>query len=70
MDRISQLHGLLTNSKPLDYLQGAEPKLEGLTPTLDLSLFREALSKTRQSIVSKSISTSYHLMKLLYTSKT
>ncbi len=37
---------------PLDYLQHVEPKLEGLTPSLDLSLFREAESKTRLSFVS------------------
>ncbi|XP_064397134.1 histone acetyltransferase KAT7-like isoform X3 [Halichondria panicea] len=49
VDRISQLHGLLSNAMPLDYLQHVEPKLEGLTPSLDLSLFREAESKTRLS---------------------
>ena len=52
VDRISQLHGLLSNAMPLDYLQHVEPKLEGLTPSLDLSLFREAESKTRLSFVS------------------
>ncbi len=52
MDRISQLHGLLTNAMPLDYLQHIQPKLEGLTPSLDLGLFREAESKTRLSFVS------------------
>lgn len=47
--RITQLHGLLVGT---NYLRGEEPKLEGLTPTQDLNLFREAQELTKQSLVS------------------
>ncbi len=50
--RISQLHGLLVPNQPLDYLSNLpEPRLEGVAPTLDLSLFREAQSRMRQTLV-------------------
>ncbi len=49
--RITQLHGLLVNSKPLGYLRGDEPKLEGLAPSTDLGLFREAQQLTKDSLV-------------------
>ena len=47
--RITQLHGLLVGS---NCLRGDEPKLEGLTPTQDLNLFREAQEMTKESLVS------------------
>lgn len=52
LSRISQLHGLLSPSKPLEYLNRAEPNLEGLTPTTDLTLFREAQSRMKETLVS------------------
>ena len=46
--RINELYNLLSNSSSSDYLKrGEEPILEGLTPTLDLTLFREAQERTR-----------------------
>ena len=50
--RINELYNLLSNSSSSDYLKrGEEPMLEGLTPTLDLSLFREAQERTRGTLV-------------------
>ena len=50
--RINELYNLLSNSSSSDYLKrGEEPVLEGLTPTLDLSLFREAQERTRGALV-------------------
>ena len=49
--RINKLYNLLSNSSSSDYLKwGEEPILEGLTPTLDLNLFREAQERTRGGI--------------------
>ena len=48
----NELYNLLSNSSSSDYLKrGEEPILEGLTPTLDLSLFREAQERTRGTLV-------------------
>ena len=50
--RINELYHLLSNSSSSDYLmKGEEPVLEGLTPTLDLNLFREAQEKTKGALV-------------------
>ena len=50
--RINELYNLLSNSSSSDYLKrGEEPILEGLTPTLDLTLFREAQERTRGALV-------------------
>ena len=50
--RINELYNLLSNSNSSDYLKhGEEPILEGLTPTLDLNLFREAQERTRGALV-------------------
>lgn len=48
--RISQLHGLLTQPAGQQCPRGPQPKLEGLTPTMDLTLFREAQAQTREAL--------------------
>ena len=54
--KINELYNLLSNSSSSDYLKrGEEPILEGLTPTLDLSLLREAQERTRGALVRKKI---------------
>lgn len=51
--RINELYNLLSKSSSSDYLQrGEEPILDGLTPTQDLNLFREAQEKTKGTFVS------------------
>lgn len=70
--RINELYNLLSNSSSSDYLmKGEEPILEGLTPTLDLNLFREAQEKTKGALVCeigwslylKQIPSNFHVMR-------